>query len=90
MMVEKSPCGCNDFLLLAGGHAGGRATVVAVAAQADFDKEQQPVFAGDQVDFTVAAAVVGGDHAEALACQELGSGLFSRLSRRQRRGAVRA
>jgi hypothetical protein len=65
MMVEKSPSACNDFLLLGRGHTGGRTAEVLAVAQPHFDKDEQGILLHHQVDFALAAAVVGGDAAEA-------------------------
>jgi len=60
-MVEKSPCACNDFLLLGKGDAGEGAAESAVPTQADFGENEQRFLPHYKVDFTEAALVVAAD-----------------------------
>lgn len=80
MMVEKSLCACNDFLLLACADAGGSPTETWMVAQAYFRKHEQRLLLHDEVNLAEPAAIVGADQAKALRQEKITGGIFSRLS----------
>lgn len=66
MMVEKSPCACNDFLLLASGDTGGGTAKILAVAQAHFSEYQQGLLLHDEINLAHATAIVGADKTKAL------------------------
>lgn len=80
MMVEKSPCACNDFLLLACSDAGGRAAKIRAVAKSYFGKYQQRWLLHDEINLALAAVVVGADKAKAVCLQKVTGSSFSCLS----------
>lgn len=75
MMVEKSPCACNYFLLLGVSDAASRTAKCLVPPHADFDKKQPVLMRHDEVNFSAPATVVGADKLAAM--------LFEVTARRQ-------
>lgn len=63
-------CGEQDAALLCRGDAGGSSPPGGVAAQADFDENENAAVAADEVDFAAPAAVIAAHDAQALPFKE--------------------
>lgn len=59
MMLEKSPSACNDFLLLAGSDAAGRAAEHFMSPEPYLYKQEATVVLHDQVDLSLPRTKVG-------------------------------